>query len=527
MKTVKFQELEIMNELKKAIEDMGFEEMTPIQAKAIPEVLTGRDIIGQAQTGTGKTASFAIPIINKVDVSNRNLQALILCPTRELAIQVSEEVRKLCKYTHGIKTLPIYGGQPIDRQIKALKKGVQVVIGTPGRVMDHMRRKTLKFKNVNMVVLDEADEMLNMGFREDIETILQDIPEERQTLLFSATMPKAILEIAKTYQKKPKTVKVVHKQLTVPNIEQYYLDVKKKNKFEVLTRLIDVYNPKLALIFSNTKKKVDELVGDLQGRGYLADGLHGDMKQRQRDRVMNNFRINNVDILVATDVAARGIDVDDVEMVINFDVPQDDEYYVHRIGRTGRAGRTGLAFTLVSGREIYKLKDIQRYTKTKIRRHDTPSANDVEEAKSLILIKQIKDIIEKENLTKQVHIIDKLIEDDHTSIDVAAALLKMLMGKEEKENSNDELDLEGTGAEPGMVRLFINIGRKQKISPKDVVGSIAGETKIPGEVIGAIDIYDKYTFVEVPKEHGKKVLKIMNGNTIKGRTISMEVANRR
>ncbi|RKD29490.1 DEAD/DEAH box helicase [Thermohalobacter berrensis] len=527
MKTVQFDKLQISKKLKRAIKDMGFEEATPIQTKSIPKILSGKDIVGQAQTGTGKTASFGIPILEMIDSNNKNVQALVLCPTRELAIQVAEEIRRLAKYIKGIKILPIYGGQPISRQIHPLKKGVQIVIGTPGRVMDHMRRKTLKLTNLRMAVLDEADEMLNMGFREDIETILKATPTDRQTILFSATMPKAILEIAKIYQNKPEIIKVVHKKLTVPSIEQYYFEMKRRNKFEVLTRLIDIHNPKLSLVFCNTKKQVDELVLRLQGRGYFADGLHGDMKQRQRDRVMNSFRMGNTEVLVATDVAARGIDVDNIEIVFNYDVPQDEEYYVHRIGRTGRAGKTGKAFTFVVGKEIYKLKNIQKYTKTKIKRERIPSIREVEESKAYILLDKITHIIEKENLSNEASIIEKLLDEDYTAIDIAAALLKINMGKNQENSQEDELQFKNTGAEPGMVRLFINIGKNKKIKPRDILGSITDETSIPGKLIGSIDIYSKYTFVEIPKEYAKKVLKVMKNNTIKGKKVNIELANAR
>ena len=381
MEITNFNELAVKEEITRAIADLGYEQPSPIQAKAIPVVLEGYDVIGQAQTGTGKTAAFSIPLLEKIDPSDKRLQAIVLCPTRELAIQVSEEVRKLAKYLHGVKTLPIYGGQPIDRQIKALKGGVQVIIGTPGRVIDHINRKTLKPSTVKMVVMDEADEMLDMGFREDIETILSSTPQERQTSLFSATMPKAILELTQKYQKEPVHIKVVRKELTVNNIKQFYIETRKSNKLEVLTRLIDVYNPKLTVVFTNTKKGADELVSDLQARGYGADSLHGDLKQVQRDIVMDKFRHGTIDILVATDVAARGIDVDDVECVINYELPQDEEYYVHRIGRTGRAGRDGIAFSFVFGREMRKLKDVERYTKSKVMKHSIPTVNDVEQKK--------------------------------------------------------------------------------------------------------------------------------------------------
>lgn len=310
METIKFEQLEIQAEILRAITDMGFEEATPIQAKAIPVVLEGKDIVGQAQTGTGKTAAFGIPILQNINPKSKTLQAIVLCPTRELAIQVADEIRKLAKYLHGIKVLPIYGGQDITKQIRSIKAGAQIIIGTPGRVMDHMRRKTMKLEHVKAVALDEADEMLNMGFREDIEMILSQVPEERQTILFSATMPKPIMDITKKFQKDAQIVKVVKKELTVPNIEQYYYEVRPKNKPEVLARLLDIYNPNLSVVFCNTKRKVDEVVEDLQGRGYFAEGLHGDLKQSQRDRVMNGFRNGKTEILVATDVAARGIDVE-------------------------------------------------------------------------------------------------------------------------------------------------------------------------------------------------------------------------
>ena len=386
---MKFEELNIDERILRAVEDMGFEEASPIQANAIPAVLEGRDVVGQAQTGTGKTAAYSIPMLQKIDPDLKKVQAIVLCPTRELAVQVSEEIRKLAKYMSDIKVLPVYGGQEIVKQIKSLKAGVQIVVGTPGRVMDHMRRKTVKFDHVSMVILDEADEMLDMGFREDMETILTDTPKDRQTVLFSATMPKAIMDIAKRFQNDAQVIKVVRKELTVENIEQYYYEVRPKNKCEVLCRLIDIYNPRLSVVFCNTKRQVDELISDLKGRGYFADGIHGDMKQAQRDRVMADFRNGKTEILIATDVAARGIDVDDVDIVFNYDLPQDEEYYVHRIGRTGRAGREGLALTFISGKEVYKLKDIEHYCKTKIKAKPIPSLDDVKNTKLEVLFEKI------------------------------------------------------------------------------------------------------------------------------------------
>lgn len=529
MESIKFEDLGLKDEILRAIKDMGFEEASPIQAKAIPPMLEGRDVIGLAQTGTGKTASFGIPLLQKVDPDLRKTQALILCPTRELAIQVADELHRYAKYMHGVRILPIYGGQDISRQIRSLKGGVQIIVGTPGRIMDHLRRKTIRTDYIHTVVLDEADEMLNMGFVEDIETILSYLPEERQTSLFSATMPKAILNITKKYQKDALTVKVIKKELTVQNIDQYYYDVRRKDKMEVLCRLLDVYDPKLSLVFCNTKRMVDELANELQNRGYFAEGLHGDMKQQQRDRVMRNFRSGKTEILVATDVAARGIDVDDVEAVFNYDLPQDDEYYVHRIGRTGRAGRTGRSFTFVRGKEVYKLKEIMRYCKTKIYAQPIPSIRDVEQIKSEKILGQMEQIIEEENLTKMINIIgDAVNTSDYTAMDLAAAFLYQALGKVDRDTDKQEnYDFENTGAEDGMVRLFINIGKKQHVRPGDILGAVAGESGMPGKLVGAIDMYDSYTFVEVPKEYGREVMKAMKNARIKGKSVNIEPAQAR
>ena len=558
MEAVRFDELQLDERIVRAVTDMGFEAASPIQAQAIPVQLEGLDIIGQAQTGTGKTAAFGIPLLQKIDPDSKKLQAIALCPTRELAIQVAEEIRRLAKYMHGIKVLPIYGGQDIVRQIRGLKDGTQIVIGTPGRVMDHMRRKTIRCDHVHTVIMDEADEMLNMGFLEDMETILSQLPEERQTVMFSATMPPAIQEIARKFQKDPVNVKVVKKELTVPKVTQYYYEVKPKTKVEVMCRLLDMYAPKLSVAFCNTKKQVDELVQELQGRGYFAEGLHGDLKQEQRDRVMHSFRNGATEILVATDVAARGIDVDDVEAVFNYDIPQDDEYYVHRIGRTGRAGRDGIAFSFVVGREVYKLRDIQRYCKTRIIPQAIPSLDDITEIKAEKIMDQVKETINNVDLTKMIQVIEqKLVEEDYTAMDVAAALLKIAMGEENEDiaesghlaPSLDELDRYGRDNRSrggrnngrrdggrgsrggrderngnGMARLFINIGKNQNVRPGDILGAIAGESGIPGRMVGSIDMYDKYTFVEVPEENAESVLKAMKNAKIKGKNIRMEVA---
>lgn len=418
----------------KAVKEMGFEQFSPIQDQAIPEILAGRDIIGQAQTGTGKTAAFGIPLLQMVEIEKECLQGLILCPTRELAIQAAEELRKFSKYMSGIKVLPIYGGQDMGRQIKSLKGCPQIIVGTPGRVMDHMRRRTIRLNNLKMVVMDEADEMLNMGFREDMETILDQVEGEHQTVLFSATMPKSILNITGQFQKEPTLIKTVQKELTVPLIKQYYYEVRRDSKKEVVARLLDYYNPKLTLIFCNTKRMVEELAEDLKGRGYFADGIHGDLSQNQRDRVMESFRSGATDILIATDVAARGIDVDDVEAVINFDVPQDNEYYVHRIGRTGRAGRKGRAFTLVVGREIYKIREIESTCKTTMKAKVIPTVADIAEAKSQKILNSVFEIMHNKDISKATGIIEsKMEEEDCTAIELAAAFLQSMLGEEKEE----------------------------------------------------------------------------------------------
>lgn len=431
MELLSYEESGIDSRILRAVKEMGFEQMTPIQTQAIPVLLEGKDIIGQAQTGTGKTAAFGIPLIERVDPENSDLQALVLCPTRELAIQAAEEMRKFAKFMHGIKILPIYGGQDITKQIRSLKGNCQIVVGTPGRVMDHMRRHTLKLNHLKTIVLDEADEMLNMGFKEDIETILQEIPDEHQTALFSATMPKAIMDITKNYQKDAVLIQMVQKELTIPLVKQYYYEVKRQNKEEVVARLMDYYNPKRSLIFCNTKRMVDELAENLNGKGYFSEGLHGDMSQAQRDRVMSGFRKGTIDILIATDVAARGIDVDDVEAVFNYDIPQDIEYYVHRIGRTGRAGKKGRSFTLVVGREIYKIRDIERTCKTKIKARTIPSAADITAAKAEKIFTGAFDAMRDNDLDAMIKIVEqKLNDEDCTAMELAAAFLKIQMGDE-------------------------------------------------------------------------------------------------
>ena len=426
MEQLSFDDFNISKDIKKAVQKMGFEEPTPIQGLAIPEALDGKDIIGQAQTGTGKTVAFGIPVLEKIFLEDKSPQAIVICPTRELSLQVADEFGKLSSFMKKLHVLPVYGGQPIGRQLRVLKKGVHIIIGTPGRIIDHIQRGTLDLSGIEIVVLDEADEMLDMGFRGDIEKILKQTPKSRQTLLFSATMSRDIKRLTHNYQKNPKHLKVSHHLVTAPEIEQIYFEAREKMKLELLSRLLDIYDLNLVLVFCNTKRRVDRLVRNLKSRGYDADGIHGDMRQGQRDRVMNKFRKGKIEILVATDVAARGIDVPDVEAVFNYDVPNDNEYYVHRIGRTGRAGKTGYAFTFVAGKEIYNLRSIQKYTKSKIKQQKIPSLDDMQKIKSGLVLDKIKKSIEDNDLNKEIHRIESLVELGYNSIDIAAALFKMI-----------------------------------------------------------------------------------------------------
>ena len=431
---LRYEDSGINPKILRAVSEMGYTQMTPIQEQAIPQLMEGKDVIGQAQTGTGKTAAFGIPMLQMADPSSRELQGMILCPTRELAIQAAEELHKFSKYMHGIRVVPIYGGQDISRQIKALKGGVQIIVGTPGRVMDHMRRHTIKLDSLKMVVLDEADEMLNMGFREDMEAILGEIPGEHQTALFSATMPQAILDITYKYQKDAVVVRITKQELTIPLVKQYYYVVKNIYKEEAISRLIDTYNLKRSIVFCNTKKMVDELAEHLKDRGYQAEGLHGDMTQKQRDFVMNRFKNGSLQVLIATDVAARGIDVDDLEAVFNYDVPQDTEYYVHRIGRTGRAGREGLAFTFAYGRDLYRIREIERVCKTKMTEQKLPKSAQVMDIKLNKLLQAAKDTLDKEDYVKLQDQIEEKMEDyELDPMELLAYLVRKEIGEAPEE----------------------------------------------------------------------------------------------
>ena len=538
MNNLNFNDLNLSKEVQRAIKDMGFEEATPIQSQSIPPIIEGKDVIGQAQTGTGKTCAFGIPAIERINASDGSIQALVLCPTRELAIQTAEELSKVSKYKRGLKILPIYGGQPIERQLAALRQHPQIIIGTPGRVMDHMRRNTLKLINLKMMILDEADEMLNMGFREDIDTILTQVPKERQTILFSATMPKEILDLTSKYQENPTRIRAVHRELTVPKIEQFYLEVRESMKLDILSRLIDANNIRLALVFCNTKRRADEVATNLQSRGYLAEALHGDMSQAQRDKVMNKFRKKSIEILTATDVAARGLDVDNVEAVFNYDLPNDEEYYVHRIGRTGRAGNAGKAYSFITYRELFKLRAIQKYTKSTIRLQKPPSLLDVEESKVSTVMNQLRTTLSEGHLSKFTTYIEKMLEEmsaaqpqenDLTTLDIAAALLKMTIGSNGQPEEAELLNRESGNlqANKGMTRFFINAGKIDRIQPRHIIESFSANTRLPKNLIGAIDIYDKYTFVEAPREYADEILSALKNQRLNGRKINIERAEGR
>lgn len=428
-----FSEFDLDAKVIKAITEMGFEESTPIQEKTIPLAIAGNDLIGQAQTGTGKTAAFGIPLVSKIEPSEEKIVALIMCPTRELAIQVAEEVSKLGRFK-GIRSLPIYGGQDIGKQIRALKKRPQIIIGTPGRLLDHINRKTIKLEDVKTVVLDEADEMLDMGFMDDIQSILSLVPAERHTMLFSATMPPNIQKLAQQFLTNPQHVSVIPKHVSAPLIDQAYIEVHEKQKFEALSRLIDMESPELAIVFGRTKRRVDELAEALQKRGYAAEGLHGDLSQNQRDNVMRKFRDGSIEVLVATDVAARGLDVSGVTHVVNFDLPQDPESYVHRIGRTGRAGKEGTAWTFVTPREIDHLHFIEKVTRHRIPKKPMPSPAEAMEGKQKVTAERIINLLQEEKHNEFKGVAIQLLE-EYDSVNLLAAALQLLTGGEKKEVS--------------------------------------------------------------------------------------------
>jgi ATP-dependent RNA helicase DeaD len=512
---MKFEDFSLSKETMKSISEIGFEEPTPIQVTAIPLILGGHDIVGQAQTGTGKTAAFGIPIVEKCKKGLKPF-AIVLEPTRELAVQVAQEIHKIGKYKK-ISVLPVYGGTSIERQIKILKQGVNVVVGTPGRVIDHINRQTLSLSEVNIVVLDEADEMLDMGFIEDIETILKTIPAERQNLLFSATIPQPIMNIARRYMRSPEKIRVHTKDVVIPKIKQIFYEVREGDKINALSRLIDVEEPQLAIVFCHTKRDVDEVSMKLGQMGYNAGALHGDFTQARRDEVMHKFKTGMLDILVATDVAARGLDIKDVTHVINYSIPQNPDNYVHRVGRTGRAGKSGMAITLVTPREYKHLRSIEKTAKTIIDRKKLPSHADVIKAREKNVVREISEIIKG---TKHVGYIlaVKELSDNYGVSDIAAAALYAAYGEVR------EKPVEEPRETSGIVRLFMTIGRKDNIKAADIIKSITSEAHIPFSKIGKIDVFDKFTFVEVPQEFSDRVIRSVNDIMMKGRRVRVQQA---
>lgn len=534
-KIVEFKELYISEEILKAIEDMGFKSPSPIQEETIPPLLDGRDVIGQAQTGTGKTAAFGIPVIEKIE-ANGLTQGLVLCPTRELCIQVAKEIENLAKYKKGIKILSVYGGTQIVKQIKTLKKGVEIVVGTPGRLMDLMRRKVLKLDELKIVVLDEADEMFDMGFRDDMKFILDATNEDRQTCFFSATMGKEITEFSKIYQTNPVTIKIKAEELTVNKIDQYFIKLKETDKEETLRRLLEINQPKLAIIFCNTKRKVDRLVESLSNKAYLVDGLHGDLKQSQRDVVMNKFRSNAIDILVATDVAARGLDVDDVDMVINYDLPQLDEYYVHRIGRTARAGRSGLSYSLISGRDNDRLKAIEKYTKATIKQAQIPSLVQMDRNQEIAVV---EDIIEKlENYTsleKEKSILIRLMEKGYDPFIISQVLLSDKLNKDNLDHHEKIAGVDTPKEKPkspkkksskykdeNMTTLFLNRGKMDNFTKDKIINALNRLAHVPNKKIGQIRIQKSYSFVDVEKSVVYECIRTMNNKKVAGKKLKIE-----
>ena len=521
MENTLFEQLNLTPEIRRAVEDMGFSLATEIQAESIPLIQQGRDVIGRSQTGTGKTLAFGIPAVEAVDTDAQQrtrAQVLILCPTRELAMQACDELRKLARYMPGVRCADIYGGAPMDRQILRLKTA-NIVVGTPGRVMDHMRRGTLRLDHVKMAVLDEADEMLSMGFREDIETILQATPPGRQTILFSATMPPDILALTKQYQHDPQMVQVARAQQTVENIEQLYYEVPMGRKMDSLQLLLRYHAPRLSLIFCNTKRMVDDIASYLNAHGFAAEGLHGDMKQSQRTKVMDAFKQGRTAILVATDVAARGIDVNDIETVINYDVPQNPEYYVHRIGRTGRAGKSGQAITLCSGRrQAGELMQIARMAKTTVQRMPLPAVAQVRARQQLSVLAEAEAAI-REDCSDGASLLEALLERGYDAATVAAALLQRSC-----QNDGEIPDIAAVApprapgrATGGYQKISINIGRQSRVAPNHIVGALTGRTSLTGRDIGKIEIYDDETVIAIPESEVEPTIAAMADCKISGR----------
>ena len=530
-----FKELNLSEELIRGITLIGFENATPIQEMSIPVIMTGKDVIGRSNTGTGKTAAFGIPAVEKISKEDRKtVQVLIMCPTRELAMQACTEIERFSKVMPWVKPVSVYGGASMERQISALKHGANIVVGTPGRLIDHIERRTLKLDGLKMIILDEADEMLNMGFREDIEKILESTPEKRQTILFSATMPPAIMAISKKYLTDPEVVKVESATRTVDAIEQYFYEVPTGRKLDALVLLLSMYEPKLSMIFCNTKKMVDELSEALINKGFKAAGLHGDMKQSARTQVMDRFKSGKTPILIATDVAARGIDVDDIDAVFNYDIPQDNEYYIHRIGRTGRAGKKGTAFTFTSGRkQFYDMRDIQKFVKAEISQKELPSAEDIKKKKLDHFAQKLEKVIADGKHLDYVDMVAEMNKKGISSDVIAAALLRMQLNKDIRDipqiealssgkNRRDKNN-EKTKSSTKGCKLVLSCGKLNRIAPNFIIGALVEATGLSGKSFGKIEIFDKHSTVEIPESEKETILIAMNNSKINGSVVSAQL----
>ncbi|TAN39721.1 MAG: DEAD/DEAH box helicase [Nitrospirae bacterium] len=518
----KFYDFGISDAVLRSLSDMGFEEPTPIQKIAIPPALAGKDIIGQAQTGTGKTAAFGIPIIEAIQ-RGKHPCAIVMVPTRELAVQVAEELNRIGQ-NKAVSCIAIYGGQSIMRQIQGLKRGVNIVVGTPGRIIDHIQRKTLSLKEIKTVVFDEADEMFAMGFIEDMERILSEITQKKQVLLFSATMPKPIRTLAMKFMTNPESVQVNVSELVVAKIKQVFYEVREEDKTKALTRLLDVEDPSLTLVFCHTKREVDDVSGKLQKMGYHAGAIHGDFTQDHRDEMMRKFKKGEIDVLVATDVAARGLDITNVSHVINYSIPQDPDSYVHRIGRTGRAGKSGIAITFVTPREYRQLKLIEQSAKTKIKKAALPTREQVRKAREDAIVADVQAEITNNKYAGFLPLAEALLRDHSASV-VAAAALSLIAGDAALDEIAEIRRPEAAGAE-GFVKLFMTIGKKDRIKVGDIVASITAEAGIPARKIGNIAVYDAFSFVEVPASLADRVIGAINDVMLKGRKVRIQHAKK-
>lgn len=525
-----FEQFQLSEPIHRAIRELGYENPTPIQIKTIPLLLAGRDVIGQAQTGTGKTAAFALPILEKLDVDSKTVQALVLTPTRELGIQVAEAFHAYGKNIGDIRTLPVYGGQSIVMQLKRLKSGVHIVVGTPGRIMDHLRRGTLKFDHLKMVVLDEADEMLRMGFIEDVEWILGQAPKELQTALFSATIPAEVRKIADNYLQDPATVEIEHKTLTVPNTNQQYMVVPESQKVDALAQVLETQvEPGVAtLIFARTKVGAADLAEKLQARGSSAVAMHGDMNQAQREQVIRRLKSGDLEVVVATDVAARGLDVERIGLVVNYDIPYDSESYVHRIGRTGRAGREGKALLFITPRQRRMLNEIEKFTGQRIEPARLPSSGEITARRIAQFKDQILEMLAADDLELYVNLVTELaLDGDRDIVEIAAAAARLARGSKPLEVTFETVKPPASHSDEGMIRLVMDVGRMSGLQPGDIVGAIANEADVPGSVIGAIEILDRMSFVDVRAEYLGQILGRMSGGFIRKREANLRIAKER